>query len=118
MSGFNLELLGGVTGVGNNSSFSRTQEIRGPQAPAVGGASEAGGAKGVTFADLLQNQIAESNNLIQEANVASEELVAGRTKDLHGAMISLEKADVSFRMLMGVRNKMLEAYREIMRMQV
>lgn len=123
MAGFN-ELLGGVTSIGNVTS-TRTQEIRGPLdgvggvgGAAAGGSADSSGGKGVTFADLLQEKLAESNTLIQAADASAEELIAGRHKDIHGAMIALEKADVSFRMLMGVRNKMLEAYREIMRMQV
>jgi hypothetical protein len=47
-----------------------------------------------------------------------EEVAAGRNKDLHGAVLSMEKADVDFRMLTQVRNKVIEAYREVMRMQI
>lgn len=119
MSGFSVELLGGVTNVGGFGA-SRGQEIRTPQ-EGLGqaqGTEQGQGKGGPTFADMLNDKLSEANNLIQDANVAAEELIAGRSKDIHGAMISLEKADVSFRMLMQVRNKMIDAYREIMRMQV
>jgi len=45
-------------------------------------------------------------------------LIAGESKNLHETMIAMEKADISFRLMMGVRNKIIEAYQEIMRMQV
>lgn len=46
------------------------------------------------------------------------EMVAGRNKDIPKTMLSMEKADVSLRLLMAVRNKLVSAYEEIMRMQV
>ena len=46
------------------------------------------------------------------------EMVAGRNKDIPGTLIAMEKADVSLRMLMAIRNKIVNAYEEIMRMQV
>lgn len=46
------------------------------------------------------------------------EMMAGKNKDIAGTMIMMEKADVSSRMLMAVRNKIVTAYEEIMRMQV
>lgn len=117
MSGFNIELLNGVSSVGGygQNRMSEMQQSRGEN---KADAASQGAAKGQTFADMLSDKLSESNELIKEANTAAEELVAGRNKDIHGAMISLEKADISFRMLMQVRNKMIDAYREIMRMQV
>jgi len=47
-----------------------------------------------------------------------QDVAAGRNKDLHGAVLAMEKADVQFRLLAQVRNKVIDAYREIMRMQV
>jgi flagellar hook-basal body complex protein FliE len=58
------------------------------------------------------------NNLHQNADKAVLNVQAGHTDSLHEAIIALEKADVSFRTMMTVRNKLIEAYQEIMRMQV
>jgi flagellar hook-basal body complex protein FliE len=44
--------------------------------------------------------------------------VAGRTKNIHETMLQLQKADLSLKTMMQVRNKVLEAYKEIMKMQV
>ncbi|MCL5807266.1 MAG: flagellar hook-basal body complex protein FliE [Deltaproteobacteria bacterium] len=73
-------------------------------------------AKG--FSDVLFNAVKEVNNLHQTADKAIQNVQAGNTGGLHEAMIALEKADVSFRTMLTVRNKLIEAYQEIMRMQV
>ncbi len=44
--------------------------------------------------------------------------MTGETQDLHTTMIAVQKADLSFQMMMQVRNKIVQAYQEIMRMQV
>jgi flagellar hook-basal body complex protein FliE len=46
------------------------------------------------------------------------EVVSGRSKDIPAAMVSMEKAETSLKMLMAVRNKMVTAYEEIQRMQI
>lgn len=80
--------------------------------------SGAGDAKGASFGDYLAKLATEANQAQLIADKKSEEIAVGKSKDLHSAMIAVEKADVQFRMLTQVRNKVIEAYREIMRMQV
>jgi flagellar hook-basal body complex protein FliE len=70
------------------------------------------------FSQALSKAVAEVNDLHQKADKAVMNIQAGRTENLHEAVIALEKADVSFRTMMTVRNKLIEAYQEIMRMQV
>jgi len=70
------------------------------------------------FGEALKNSIAEVNQAQVSADRAAEQIAAGETKDLHGAMIKLEEADISLRLMVQVRNKAVEAYQEIMRMQV
>ena len=67
-----------------------------------------------SFKDMFD----EVNKMHVDADQKVEEMVAGRNKDIPGTMIAMEKADVSMRMLMTVRNKVVNAYEEIMRMQV
>ena len=76
------------------------------------------GKKGLSFTDILKDSINEVNKNQGESDHAIKELVAGRTKNIHETMLSIEKADASLKMAMQVRNKILEAYREVMRMQV
>lgn len=76
------------------------------------------GDLGKSFGEYLNESIEEVNKLQQEADKAIEDLAAGRNASLHETMIALEKADVSFKLMMQVRNKIIDAYHEIMRMQV
>jgi flagellar hook-basal body complex protein FliE len=69
------------------------------------------------FSGVLKDSIQKVNNLQVEANKAIQDLATGRTENIHEAMIAIEKADISFKMMMQVRNKILEAYREIIHMQ-
>jgi len=71
-----------------------------------------------SFRKMLQTSIAEVNQLQNAADNSIEQLVAGRSRNLHETMIAMEKADISFRLMMEVRNKIIEAYNEVMRMQV
>ncbi|MBE9486502.1 MAG: flagellar hook-basal body complex protein FliE [Chloroflexi bacterium] len=70
------------------------------------------------FAEALKGSIAEVNEAQLAADRAAEQIAAGETKNLHEAMIKLEEADISLRLMVQVRNKAVEAYQEIMRMQV
>ncbi|MBN1957452.1 MAG: flagellar hook-basal body complex protein FliE [Desulfuromonadales bacterium] len=73
---------------------------------------------GDKFGAALKNSIAEVNRAQVGADRAAEQIAAGETKNLHEAMIKLEEADISLRLMVQVRNKAVEAYQEIMRMQV
>jgi len=70
------------------------------------------------FADALKTAVEKVNENQVAADSAVEKLQTGESKDLHGVMISMEKADISMRLLLQVRNKVIDAYQEIMRMQV
>ena len=74
--------------------------------------------EGKTFSETLKESISEVNQLQKEAETAIQDLATGKTNDIHNTMIAIEKADISFKMMMKVRNKILDAYQEIMRMQV
>jgi flagellar hook-basal body complex protein FliE len=71
-----------------------------------------------SFGETLQRAMADVNALQTEAGKAVEKMVGGESVDLHEVMIAVEKAKTSFDLLMEIRNKALDAYREIMRMQV
>jgi flagellar hook-basal body complex protein FliE len=71
-----------------------------------------------SFGDILKNMVTETNQQQQIADQAIQQLHTGGEKNLHGAMISMEKADISLRYMIQVRNKAIDAYQEIMRMQV
>jgi flagellar hook-basal body complex protein FliE len=68
------------------------------------------------FKKVLNKAVQGTNNQLIQANQSTQEMVLGE-KDIHEAMIDIEKANISFRLMMQVRNKLLSAYEEIMRMQ-
>ena len=72
----------------------------------------------VSFADVLKNKVQEINELQLDADNAISRVELEDSGSIHEAMIALEKASISFRTMMQVRNKILEAYQEVMRMQV
>jgi flagellar hook-basal body complex protein FliE len=76
------------------------------------------GEVGPSFTDTLAKSIEEVNHLQKEADQAIEKLASGESQSVHGAMLAVTKADTAFRMTMQVRNKIVEAYQEVMRMQV
>ena len=67
-----------------------------------------------TFEKLLQ----EVNQQQLKAEDKQIDLIVSEKKDIHGTMLALEKADLSMRLMLQVRNKLVSAYEEVMRMQV
>jgi flagellar hook-basal body complex protein FliE len=72
---------------------------------------------GKSFTDTLKDSVAKVEQMQQTANQSVTDLAVGRTKTLHETMISVEQASISMNMLLAVRNKVVSAYQEIMRMQ-
>ncbi|HZS12503.1 MAG TPA: flagellar hook-basal body complex protein FliE [Nitrospirales bacterium] len=70
------------------------------------------------FMSTLKDAIAKTNDVQLEANQAVEKLMTGETQNVHQTMIALQKADVSFQLMMQIRNKIVTAYEEIQRMQI
>ena len=68
------------------------------------------------------NKILESLNKVneqhQEAKTSIVDLMTGKQQDINSVVASVAKADMSFKLLVGVRNKLVEAYKETMRMQI
>ena len=67
------------------------------------------------FGQRLKRAVETVNDFQQEADSATEQVIKG-TLGVHEGMLALSKADISLRLLLQVRNKVLEAYREITRM--
>ena len=83
--------------------------------PAAGPAAPEGKA---SFGAVLKDSLAQVNSLQHEADAAIQSLATGGTATLHDTMLAVEKAELSFRLMMQVRNKIVEAYQEVLRMQV
>jgi len=70
------------------------------------------------FGDFLKDKIKEVDQLQKEALGNLQAFATGQKEDLVDLTLSLTQAELSFKLLMRVRNKVLEAYQEIMRMQI
>lgn len=71
-----------------------------------------------SFTEMLVESISKVNNLQSEANSAIEQLASGKTNNIHETMLAVEKADIAFKTMNQIRSKVIDAYKEIMRMQV
>ena len=72
---------------------------------------------GGKFANFLKDCIDGADKLQKEADKTAAELASGTVENVHQAMIAMEKADVSFKLMVEARNRMVKAYEEIMKMQ-
>jgi flagellar hook-basal body complex protein FliE len=73
---------------------------------------------GPSFEASVKNAVAEVNDLQNQADQTAIRLAAGDVEDVHEAMIAMQKAKLALDFTIQVRNKVIEAYQEIMRMQV
>ncbi len=73
---------------------------------------------GKGFSDILKNTIGQVQQVELRGDMAIQKLQTGEAQNLHEVMIATEEADMALRMLVQMRNKALEAYNEIMRLQV
>jgi len=100
-----MDIMAMESGIGIGKAF--------PGVGAAGTANPADGA-GKFFSEL----VSKVNDLQTQSDKAIQGLASGESKNLHEVMISMEKASISFQFMSSVRNKALEAYQEVMRMQV
>jgi flagellar hook-basal body complex protein FliE len=73
---------------------------------------------GVSFGDYLKIALDEVNDLQQKASQSAEKLAMGDESYLHNTIIAYEKANLALQLTIEIRNKVVEAYQEIMRMQM
>ena len=90
-----------------------------PMMPSGGaGAAKVATAPDKTFGKMLMDALEDVNDLQQQASQASTDLATGKIEDISQVVIAAEKAAVALQLTIQVRNKMLESYQEMMRMQV
>ncbi len=71
-----------------------------------------------SFGSIFKDLISDTNKLQSDAARIAEKFALGEIADVHEVMIAAEKAGVAFELVMEIRNKLVEAYQEFMRMQV
>lgn len=75
-------------------------------------------ASGKGFGEFLTESLSKVDALQKDADEAVSQMAGGEGLGIQEAMVAIEKADVTFKLMMEVRQKILDAYQEIMRMQV
>ena len=70
------------------------------------------------FQDVLKGFMSEVNNLQLDVDKKIDMFASGQIKDVHEVMIAVEEADIAFQLMMEIRNKLVKAYDEVMKMQV
>lgn len=98
-------LLGGISQVGTsllqNDSINKSSEN-----------------SSVSFADVLKGAIDNTNSMIAESENLADQFAAGKVDNMDQVLIASEKADIALQFTWAVRNKIFDAYSEIMRMQI
>lgn len=87
-----------------------------PMNPAAAGAMPV--SNGDLFGNVVERFIADTNLQQVQADVSVQRLATGQSESVHETMLALAKADLSLRVFMEVRNKVIDAYQEVMRMQM
>ena len=87
-----------------------------PMSGAAPSGSDPVGAVG--FGEYLRNAIGDLNAIQQDSAQMTDDFIAGRTDSIHEVMITAEKASIALQLTLEIRNKVLEAYQEINRMQI
>ncbi len=98
-----------------NIAASLFPAVTGGMVAPAGAASQTGSTGG--FGDVLKNAVGQVNNLETSAEQQVSGLLQGGNIDMSKVMISVEKADVAFQLMMQVRNKIVSAYQDIEKMQ-
>ncbi len=71
-----------------------------------------------SFDKILKESIEEVNSFQENADKAMADIASGEVKDLHQAAIAIDRAEISMKMMLEIRNKALNAYKEILRTQI
>ena len=113
-----------VNGIGNGAGFVRGREFQiqvdnqfeNKQIPSLNPPS--GSDNTTSFADSLNNAVKKVDGLQKTADSKIQDLVTGKSSNIHETMIAVEKADIALKLMTQVRNKIIDAYQEVMKMQV
>jgi flagellar hook-basal body complex protein FliE len=85
-------------------------------APTV--AKQQGQPSQTNFAKFLEKCVSQADSLQQQSDEAIQQLLTGRNQDINSVVAAVAKADISFKLLVNVRNKIIEAYKQTMNMQL
>lgn len=81
-------------------------------------AGKVAGGDGEIFSEMLAAAAASANARINQGQAAGEAFAAGASDDIHGTMLALSQADIELKLVGSVRNKVIDAFYELWRMQI
>ena len=85
----------------------------------IGGVGDTPKSNGLnSFKKILEKAVEDTDSLQLESKSMTEDFITGKTDNIHQVMIAGEKADIALQFTMQIRNKIMDAYNEIMRMQI
>ena len=99
-----------------SADLKQGQEFSIADAPKTSGSELSETSK--SFGEFLSDSVTSVNELQGVANKAMQQLATGESQNLHETMLMVEKADIAFRSMNQIRMKVIDAYREVMKMQV
>ncbi len=114
MDGLSIRQGQNLLNTGNTVSETRAQDFAPKMTPTVNAPPDGQGS----FKNVLANAINETNALEKNADVKIQELATGKTTNIPEVMMQVEKADIALRLMTQVRNKIIDAYQDVMKMQV
>ncbi len=106
--------------VSNANRFLETGGMRDSKSLSIESPSSIGSTAGAgkSFADTLKDAVEGVNEMQKTSDKAMQNLATGRTDNVADVMIAAEKADIALKVMVQVRNKIIDAYQEVMKMQV
>ncbi len=108
MDGLTISTAKNLLETGKTFSEQRTQRVR----------PESMNSEGPSFGDTLQEAIGKVNTMQKTADKKMQAMATGEETNISEVMIAAEKADIALKLMMSVRNKVIDAYQEVMKMQV
>jgi flagellar hook-basal body complex protein FliE len=110
MDGLTIRSGNNLINTGKTSSESRADALAPMGAP--------GATDGKSFADTLKDAVGQVNTLQKDSDSQMQALATGKTTNIPEVMMAAEKADIAVRMMVQVRNKIIDAYQDVMKMGV
>ncbi|GAB6908850.1 putative Flagellar hook-basal body complex protein FliE [Desulfosarcina cetonica] len=100
----------------NDLSISSLQSILPQLEPSS--SEQTNAVSSTSFSSYVKQMLKDTNQQMLDADQAIENLTTGRNPDIHNTMIAMKKAEISFELVMQIRNKLISAYDEIRKMSI
>ena len=113
-----MQSIGSINMSSALASLTQTQSATGGNGVGANGIGSGGNADAASFKNILLESIQEVNSMQQDASRAVEGLATGEDINPAEVLTAVQKADIAFRMMMQIRNKLVAAYNEIENIRV